>query len=198
MERGLKRTGLRLFMAALLFLLLACSGTVSVHAASGGFTGFAGDYYYKKGKKQKKKAVKYQGHWYVLDSKGRMVRGKTYKLKGATYRLRPDGTAYTGAWMFGKRIYIYGSDGKLNRSKTDLMKRYSKESVSEKSKPFSKVKKYLGKIRYAWKTGGCGGSGYYQNYYYEHGFLVTTYVDKKKSYFSYAEKTPWDPTLIDE
>ena len=196
MLRRLKKSSIYTFsLTFLLFLLLA--GAVPSRVQAAGKTGFVGSYYYKNGKKLKKKAVKVSGKWYVLDSKGKMVRGKTYKLKGKTYRLRKDGTAYTGTWMFGSKFYAYSSKGVLNKSKSGLLNRYMKESISENKKPFSKVKKLLGKVKHTWKSGSCGGSGYFRYYYYEHGYLVAVAVYGKKSYFSYAEKTPWDPSLME-
>ena len=188
--------GRRIMILAVLWLLLTGMMPVWAASAPGKITGFVGDVYYKNGKVQKKKAVSDRGNWYVLDKSGRMVRGKTYKVKGKTYRLRADGTAYTGTWMFGNKLYVYNSNGSLNKSKTNLLARYCKGSVSTKKKPFSKVQSVLGRVLHTWTVPGCGGAGYIQYYYYEHGFLIGTEVYGKKSYFSYAENTPWDPMLM--
>ena len=198
MKEWIRRCGRWIVVLTVLIVLLAGTVTVRAENTTGRVTGFVGDIYYKNGKVQKNKAVKDQGNWYVLDGSGRMIRGRTCRLKGSSYRLREDGTAYIGAWMFGNKIYVYGPSGRLNKEKTNLLKKYCKESVNVKKKPFSKVKKSLGKAIHHWKIRGCGGKGYFEYYYYEHGFLVCTEVYGKKSYFSYAENTPWDPSLTDE
>lgn len=197
----LKRHSVRwivVWIVTFLFFMPVWMMPVQAADANGQVTGFVDDIYYRKGKVQRNKAVRVQGRWYVLDGSGRPVRGRTIRLKGASYRLGEDGTAYTGTWMFQNRFYVYGADGKLNRVKTKLLNRYRNENIDSKKKPFSKVKNWLGKVTHHWKIRGCGGKGYFSYYYYENGFLVVTEVYGKKSYFSYAEDTPWDPSLMDE
>lgn len=181
-----------------LFFMPVWRMPVQAAAANGQVAGFVGDICYRNGKVQRNKAVRVQGSWYVLDGSGTPIRGRTIRMKGASYRLREDGTAYTGTWMFGNRFYVYGANGKLNRARTKLLNRYRNENIDSKKKPFSKVKNWLGKVVHHWKIRGCGGKGYFSYYYYENGFLVVTEVYGKKSYFSYAEDTPWDPSLMDE
>ena len=199
------RQATRHFMAeaaffAVFFCVLFWVMPVQSHAAdtAGKVTGFIGETYYKNGKVQKKKAVFDNGSWYVTDKSGNKVRGTTYKIRGKSYRLRDDGRAYIGAWMFGNKFYYYNSNGRLNRSKTRLLNRYCKESVSTKKKPFSKVQRLLGTVLHTWTEGGCSdGEEYYQYYYYANGFLVGTEVNsKKKSYVFVIENTPWDPSLM--
>ena len=195
---GLSKGNRRVWILVIAALLLMLSGMMPVRAesAAGKITGFVGDTYYRNGKIQKKRAVCDGGSWYVLDGGGHMVRGRTCKVRGKSYRLREDGTAYTGTWIFGGKFYVYNSNGSLNKSKTRILNRYCRESISTKKKPFSKVQSVLGTVLYSWTVEGCGGKGYYQYYYYDHGFLIVTEVYGKKSYFSYAEDTPWDPNLM--
>ena len=121
-----QRRRLWILVLAAMLLLLTGMPAAGAEQADGKVSGLVGDSFYQNGKPVKNKAVRYQGQWYVFDKTGKMVRGRTYRLKKAVYRLREDGTAYVGAWMFGDHFSYFNSNARLNKKKTALLNRYCK------------------------------------------------------------------------